>query len=678
MEENGCDAHRDPPPPLPDGIKVLQWNVQGLRGKRPEVIQAIVEEDLDLVLLQETLTPEHFEWRVAGYTIHSLPCGDNGRRGCMVVVRSSLPHRRIAAPVYCGEDVEVMAVQLELPGLPLTVYNVYRGPRGQLEAEEMLSLATHGNVLVGGDFNAHHPVLQSVSPTNPAGRRLAAALEEVPDIALLNNGEPTHVRGGRLDLTLVSRGLAPAASWQVHPTLTSDHYAVATTLHVGRLLPPLPPPRWNIRKANWAAFQAALDQWWATYAPPEDLDQRERDLTAAIERAAEAAIPRTVPGRHFRQNWWFYNQEVREQNHLVNIHRKLYRRRPTPTNLELLLEVVRHARRVTWRVREAKWLEWCAGFNQHTRLAELWAKLRTASGKRPHRPPAHPQPLQEAERLADMFAARGASDQLPAPVRGLQARLRPAREAAITAARARPDITDQPFTHQELVLAKKVRDTATGADGVTYTMLAHAGASGEAAVLALINCSWVAGRLPATWKAADVQPIPKPKEPDRPRPISLMSCTAKTAERMVLTRLQWRLGPLHPHVFGFTRGVGTADSIMALLSYVNNRPALTVFLDLEKAFELASAHAILATLVQKGVRGRLLAWIEDYLQHRRARVRFQGLRSTYRELENGTPQGGILSPSLFNLLMEQLVTGRGNQVVMAQQALGLTSVSQVP
>ena len=242
--------------------------------------------------------------------------------------------------------------------------------------------------------------------------------------------------------------------------------------------------------------------------------------------------------------------------------------------------------------------------------------------------------------------------------------------------------------------ARKTKDTAPGADGVTYSMLAHAGPAGEAALMALINCSWLTGRLPAAWKAADIQPIPKPREPDKPRPISLTSCTAKTAERMVLSRLQWRLGRLHPHVFGFTRGVGTADSVMALLSLVDNRPAVVVFLDLEKAFELASAHAILVALVQKGIRGRLLAWIEDYLLHRRARVRFQGRLSSYREMENGTPQGGILSPTLFNLLMEQLVnlpfregtallsyaddlalvvTGRGNKITMAQEALDLVS-----
>ncbi|XP_050724605.1 uncharacterized protein LOC127002567 [Eriocheir sinensis] len=277
-------------------------------------------------------------------------------------------------------------------------------------------------------------------------------------------------------------------------------------------------------------------------------------------------------------------------------------------------------------------------------------------------------------------------------VRRLQADLRPGRVAAIAAARGRQDVSDQPFTRHELVQARKGRDTAAGADGITYSMLAQVGPAGDEA--GPTRHSWREGRLPVAWKTADIQPIPKPREPTKPRPISLMSYTAKTAERMILTRLQWRLGPLHPHVFGFTRGVGTSDSIMALLSLVDNRPAVAVFLDLEKAFELGSAHAILAALVRKGIQGRLISWTEDYLQHRRARVRFQGLRSAHRELENGTPQGGILSPSLFNMLMDQLVSlpfregtallsyaddlvlvviGPGNKVARAQQALDLVS-----
>ena len=673
-------------------LRVLQWNVQGLRPKKHQVLQAVFQEDLDLVLLQETLTSAEFEWRVAGYTLHSLPAGDGNGRGCAALIRSTIPHNRIAAPVHCGDGVEVLALELQLGPLPLMVYNVYRSQRYLLEAGELLSLASHSSLLVAGDFNAHHPVLHSVSPTNATGRHLADLLEELPHVHLLNTGEATHVRGGRLDLTLVSGDILPGATWQVHPTLTSDHYGTLTTLTVAPPVPPPPPPQWNVRRADWAKFQAALDEWWSTYVPPMDLHQQERDLTAAIEGAADAAMPRTASNRRRRPDWWFYNEKVREHNHRVNVHRRLYEKRPTATNLRLLQDVVARARQVSLSAREAKWLEWCASFSQHTSLGQLWWCFRKASGAAPTRPTAHPRPQQEADRLVNCFTARSSSEQLPPHTRHLQQQLRPQRDEEVREARDQPHATDQPFTFEELARAKRGRDTAAGADGVRYSMLAHAGPAGDAALLALVNASWQAGRLPPSWKVADIQPIPKPKDPTAFRPISLLSCTGKTAERMVLSRLQWSVGSLHPHVFGYTRGMSTADCLITLLAHANNQPTIVVFLDLEKAFELASPHAILAALVRKGIRGRLLGWLQDYLQQRQARVRFQGHKSPYLTFENGTPQGGILSPFLFNVLMEQLValpfregtillsyaddlalvvTGRGDKLARTQVALHL-------
>ena len=70
-----------------------------------------------------------------------------------------------------------------------------------------------------------------------------------------------------------------------------------------------------------------------------------------------------------------------------------------------------------------------------------------------------------------------------------------------------------------------------------------------------------------------------------------------------------------------TRGVSTTDSVFPLLAQANRRPTLVVFLDLEKAFELASPHAVLTALIEKDVRGKLLAWLRDYLLHRRSRAR---------------------------------------------------------
>ncbi|KAG7171998.1 putative RNA-directed DNA polymerase from mobile element jockey-like 50, partial [Homarus americanus] len=67
-------------------------------------------------------------------------------------------------------------------------------------------------------------------------------------------------------------------------------------------------------------------------------------------------------------------------------------------------------------IREDKWLEWCATFNAHTSLSEIWRKLRITTGKLP-RAPAHPQPLQEAKRLAEHFSECSSSVQLPPEIR---------------------------------------------------------------------------------------------------------------------------------------------------------------------------------------------------------------------------------------------------------------------
>lgn len=79
-------------------------------------------------------------------------------------------------------------------------------------------------------------------------------------------------------------------------------------------------------------------------------------------------------------------------------------------------------------------------------------------------------------------------------------------------------------------------------------------------------------------------------------------------------------------MFSYTDRSVCAKNLVELLSLISNRSATVDFLDLEKAFELA--------------------WIRDYLSQHQARVRFQGIESDYKQFDIGTPQRGILSPTL--------------------------------
>ncbi|KAG7160423.1 RNA-directed DNA polymerase from mobile element jockey-like 33, partial [Homarus americanus] len=463
QHQRRLDNDRIAPPPC--NLKITQWNVQGLSNKRHTVQAAAIAKNIDVFILQETLMSKDKQFRLPGYQQYSVPKGPNSH-GSMILVRATISSSEVE-PVHCGDGVEAQAVRIHLANGSLVVYNIYKPPTKRLEAGELLTQATQELVLIAGDFNAHHPTINSTPRMNLDGHHLVELLTDVPEITLINTGEPTHILRGTLDLTFISTELVPVAQWEINDELTSDHFATTTTLRMELLSPPpRPPPRWNTKKANWKLYQDELQKWYSNYELAEDIDQLNQYLTGAIQHAAEKSIPKTNPTNRHHKNYWFYNDEVREQNHRINTFRRHLRQYPSPEGVKLLRAAVQHARQITKKIREDKWLEWCASFNAHTSLSELWRKLRIATGKLP-RSPAHPQPLQEANRLAEHFAERSSSAQLPPEIRLHLQQVQLEREVVVRHAIEQADTTDCLFTIEEIRRARKTsKDTAPGSDAL--------------------------------------------------------------------------------------------------------------------------------------------------------------------------------------------------------------------
>ena len=148
------------------------------------------------------------------------------------------------------------------------------------------------------------------------------------------------------------------------------------------------------------------------------------------------------------------------------------------------------------------------------------------------------------------------------------------------------------------------------------------------------------------------------------RPISLLPVISKVIEPLVLARIKWSAQPINPYSLGFRSGVGTIYAIATLLhtaapittlrSGYKSRSA-TIFLDLEKAFKLASNVILLESAPLLGIRGRMLMWLDYYLTNRTGTVHFQGKKSKVNHLTNSTSQGRSLSPTLFNMVINRLV-----------------------
>ncbi|KAG0720375.1 hypothetical protein GWK47_048625 [Chionoecetes opilio] len=364
-------------------------------------------------------------------------------------------------------------VTLHLGHSTLDLHNIYKPPDvNSLELGELLAHAASSPTFIGGDFNCHHPILHYPGRTNSAGRQLETALTGNPGVALLNNGEPTHLHGGRLDLSFVTDILRPCASWALHPTLTSDHFAIICHLNLPEFpSPQLPAPRWNTKLANWAkTFHAA-----------------------ASESIPLTSSSTTKPPR----DYWFYNDRVRELNSRITFTRRLYRRKPTAQNRALLQVVVSAANRRKADIRREHWLNWCRGLDSHSSLGEMWRQLQVIAGnKRPIRPP-HPDPAREAEKLASLFATRTCTDNLPAETRDRLTELLPGRNDQVDRACEDQSNTNTSLTLLELRRALKTSgDTSPGADRTTYSMITNAGSDGHSALLTLFNASWEACKLP--------------------------------------------------------------------------------------------------------------------------------------------------------------------------------------
>ena len=131
---------------------------------------------------------------------------------------------------------------------------------------------------------------------------------------------------------------------------------------------------------------------------------------------------------------------------------------------------------------------------------------------------------------------------------------------------------------------------------------------------------------------------------------------------MVLQRINSTARPFHPNLLGFQKGVGTEDAITSLISHISSAKNVksrckvtAVFLDLEKAFELANKDTIIQAMINADLGGKLLGWCSDFLTNRQAKVQFQGAYSGYQTFHNKTPQGSLLSPTLFNFLVDDML-----------------------
>ena len=183
-------------------------------------------------------------------------------------------------------------------------------------------------------------------------------------------------------------------------------------------------------------------------------------------------------------------------------------------------------------------------------------------------------------------------------------------------------------------------------------------------VMRMWRISLDAGVMPEGTILAIITPIYKgdgKSEACNYRPVALTNHITKIFERVIRKKIIAHLEEnalLNITQHGFTQGRSTItqllayyDTVLSMLEGREEKNVEVIYLDFAKAFDKVDHKILLAKLSKLGICGKLHKWIEVFLNNRIQRVRVDGHLSDPKVVKSGVPQGSVLGPLLFLIMM---------------------------
>ena len=207
---------------------------------------------------------------------------------------------------------------------------------------------------------------------------------------------------------------------------------------------------------------------------------------------------------------------------------------------------------------------------------------------------------------------------------------------------------------------------APGPDGVANILIKQLKHEISPILLKIFTKSLDTGSVPGSFLKAFVKPVKKTlkprSEPASYRPLSLTSNLAKILEKIVKKQLVEHMESNHilsNEQHGFRTNRSCLSQLLKhycdiLESLEEGKVHHVIYLDFSKAFDTVDRYLLSQHMRTAGIRDKAATWIFRFLDGRTQQVITDNVISTPTSVKSGVPQGTVLGPQLFLLMINTI------------------------